>query len=482
MVTEIKVYNDFCYLSTDNDRLKEVVYQALRKKDMHCFKNPKYRMRVWDGFINYFSKKTGKFLSGLLPEVLACCDYCKIKPVIHDYRINQEFAVEKIDNQFLNKEIKDGLTPDGTCQKEFILDPLQVDLINLAIRYKRGIIQAPTGFGKSAILVSLILALPKNLKILVLSMRKSVVNQNHKELLKWGISDAVLFSSKKKDGRVLSVNVASVKKVNLESFDVIITDEVHMCLSKTSIRAYRRMTNASIRIGISATPFKYGGKDLISKYDCKGHYGPVFKTNLVDGGIITTSHLQDDGRLSKSQCKFFKIKEPDLELETYIDAVTLGIVENNHFNSIVANLCKGLKGRTLVLVDRLNHGDLLHAWIPGSLWIQGKDDDETRAFVYEKLLNSTSDVIAIATTGTSSTGVNVKIHNLVNAAGGKAEHEIVQRMGRGLRTADDKDVLNYYDFYFSNNDYLEKHSRLRMKILKKEGHQVEVIESTSFII
>jgi len=71
-----------------------------------------------------------------------------------------------------------------------------------------------------------------------------------------------------------------------------------------------------------------------------------------------------------------------------------------------------------------------------------------------------------------NTGVNIFINNLVNAAGGQAEHQIIQRFGRGLRTADDKDTLKYYDFIFNINDYLLKHSRNRMKILKKEGHEI----------
>ena len=65
-------------------------------------------------------------------------------------------------------------------------------------------------------------------------------------------------------------------------------------------------------------------------------------------------------------------------------------------------------------------------------------------------------------------------HNLINAAGGQADHMIIQRMGRGLRTADDKDILKYFDFLFKTNKYLEKHSEKRIKILKKEGHEVTV--------
>ncbi len=39
---------------------------------------------------------------------------------------------------------------------------------------------------------------------------------------------------------------------------------------------------------------------------------------------------------------------------------------------------KKLKGRTLIIVERLDHGDKLHELLPGSLWIRGEDKIETR--------------------------------------------------------------------------------------------------------
>ena len=73
-----------------------------------------------------------------------------------------------------------------------------------------------------------------------------------------------------------------------------------------------------------------------------------------------------------------------------------------------------------------------------------------------------------------NTGINVYVHNLINAAGGQADHQIIQRMGRGLRTAKDKEILKYYDFIFKINKYLQQHSEKRIKILKKEGHEVKI--------
>ena len=94
----------------------------------------------------------------------------------------------------------------------------------------------------------------------------------------------------------------------------------------------------------------------------------------------------------------------------------------------------------------------------------------------KQLQKSKKSLIAIATQQIFNTGINVFVHNLINAAGGQADHQIIQRMGRGLRTANDKSELNYYDFVFSINPYLSEHSEKRIRILRDQGHTVDVME------
>jgi superfamily II DNA or RNA helicase len=114
--------------------------------------------------------------------------------------------------------------------------------------------------------------------------------------------------------------------------------------------------------------------------------------------------------------------------------------------------------------------------MPNAVWVRGQDNLETRNMVIKKLKEETGKIVAIATSGIFNTGLNVFIHHLINSAGGQAEHQIIQRFGRGLRRASDKDHVVYHDWYFHNNDYLTKHSRKRIAVLKKEGHDVKVLE------
>ena len=67
------------------------------------------------------------------------------------------------------------------------------------------------------------------------------------------------------------------------------------------------------------------------------------------------------------------------------------------------------------------------------------------------------------------------LHQLINAAGGQADHQIIQRMGRGLRVSSDKEDLKYFDFIFDINPYLLEHSKKRIKILKDQGHIIKEV-------
>ena len=111
------------------------------------------------------------------------------------------------------------------------------------------------------------------------------------------------------------------------------------------------------------------------------------------------------------------------------------------------------------------------------MWVKGEDNAETRKEVIKQLNEAKEDVVAIATTGIFNTGISTFIHNLINAAGGKADHLVIQKIGRGLRVSKDKKELNYFDFYFQNNDYLEKHSKKRVDVISKLGHTMFFYES-----
>jgi superfamily II DNA or RNA helicase len=466
--TVLRIQNCYSWLYCEKPEVLSVLHENMRFRERGYFHSRLYKQKLWDGYTEFFSKKTGRFLTGLLPEVKAALAHIGEEFRVLDERGEFEFKFNEIDEDFLGKGIK--------------LYDYQVDLTNALIKHRRGVICAPTAAGKTNIMVSILKALPGGCPILVLANKKSLVEQNYEEIVKWGFPNVGRLYGKYKDpGVITCATVQSLHKMEplLDKVKVLVVDEIHENMSKEPKKYFNKMKSCSVRAAVSATPFKFGGKDLCQKWLVKGYFGPVLKSKSA-GGVLTTSHLQERGMLSKSRCVFYPVREPDLKYEIYMDAVTRGIAENWHFHEMIKNLASGLEGRTLILVERIAQGDSLASLIPGSLWVQGKDDLDTRKMVIDKLKTSKERVVAIGTQQIFTAGINVMTHNVVNAAGGQADHHIIQRVGRGLRTAEDKDILNYYDFLFHNNDYLLEHSKKRIKILKKEGHEIVIKDEIDF--
>jgi superfamily II DNA or RNA helicase len=478
MANILRINNDYSFFLSDDMKIRTELWDRLRFRDKNYFHNRAYKMKKWDGFINFFALETGKFLTGLLPEVSAVLNHFKTEYTVEDLRTKSLFAYQEVDKLFLNQWLPE-TNSIGDKIKSLELYDYQVEMINQVVKHRRGVIYAPTSAGKSLVMLGILKTIAPNTPTLVLQNRASLAQQNYDEFVKWGLPNVgSLWGGSVNPSMITVATVQSIAKMEkvLPKIKVLIVDEIHDMMSALPKAVYRRLKSADIRVAVSATPFKFGGKDQVQKFYVRGFFGPILKIKSAEGGVLTTSELQDRGILAKSKCIFYPIREPKIPHDIYIDAVTRGIAESFHFHDVVTRLAKSLRGRTLILVDRIAHGDALNKLLPNSLWVQGKDNAVTRKSVIKELQKAKGDLIAIATQQIFNTGINVHPNNLINAAGGQADHMIIQRMGRGLRTADDKERLNYFDFVFEINDYLEDHSNKRIDILKKEGHNVEIKE------
>lgn len=476
MKTVIKITNNYSWLQCTDQKIMTDLCKAFKVRELNYMHSRLYKQKKWDGFTDFFKEKTGRFLTGLLPEVIGSLKYWKIDYETIDERTNLNIIHENINKDFLKQWIGD-----------FELYDYQVDLINKSIEHKRGIVSAATGAGKSEILVGILKCLSPKTPCLILANQKNLVDQNYEKLKEWKFDNVGrLYGTYNEPNIITCSTIQSIHKIEplLPHIKCVIVDEIHEMMGKTSKKAYEKLKNACMRIAISATWEKFGGTDKSQRFYVKGYFGPVLKTSsdIAENGVIKTKSLQERGTLSKSNCIFYHINEPEIPYDIYLDAVTNGIANNWKFHELIKNLTlKKCKGRTLILVERIDHGIALNNLIEDSIWIKGKDTLKTRKEVIKQLSKSSKEnVVAIATQKILNSGINCHLHNLINCAGGKADHTIIQRMGRGLRTAEDKDILNYYDFIFNINPYLLKHSKKRVKILKDEGHDITIKKELDF--
>ena len=255
--------------------------------------------------------------------------------------------------------------------------------------------------------------------------------------------------------------------------EMVIIDEAHLlCANKDSaglfLKALNMMPNAYIRIGLTATPKM---DNDFSGLVAEGATGGL----LCDYG---NQELTEQGYLSKVQVIMHSIPKVGKVPNKWIDCYDIGVVTHKARNQKIIDEALSSPAPVLVLVSKVNHGCLLQELarakgfdIP---FLFGEATLEERLDIAAGLISG-STKCAIASTIWDE-GIDIpNIQTIILAGGGKSSIKNLQRVGRGMRTADNKTGLKVIDFYDKQHATLFKHSKIRERLWLDQGFEVKVI-------
>jgi superfamily II DNA or RNA helicase len=140
-------------------------------------------------------------------------------------------------------------------------------------------------------------------------------------------------------------------------------------------------------------------------------------------------------------------------------------------------------GNTLILVDRIEAGQLLQAKLSDIFsvlketrccicvrWNKGTTD---RTEQYEEVATATNKII-IATYGVAAVGINIpRIFNVVLIEPGKSFVRVIQSIGRGIRKAEDKDFVQIWDIT-SSCKFAKRHLTQRKTFYKDASYPFSI--------
>jgi superfamily II DNA or RNA helicase len=161
----------------------------------------------------------------------------------------------------------------------------------------------------------------------------------------------------------------------------------------------------------------------------------------------------------------------------------LDFIINNHYrNEIICKLANNLENNTLIMVDRINHGEIMENVLKNIsnlsktvYFIRGSTEMEDREYI-RNLMNERSDIVIIAISKIFSTGINIpNLHNIIFASAGKAKIKIMQSIGRALRLHPTKTLAKIFDIS-DNTKYSKSHLEERKLLYQSENY--EYIEKT----
>ena len=355
----------------------------------------------------------------------------------------------------------------------------QVGAIEAFLERKRGVIQLPTGAGKTLVAKGITKYL--NVPTLFLTHRLNLVTQTARRFQnrlpeykgQFGIitgkensPNFITFATVQTLHSELKRN-PGVRKL-LEKFELLIVDEAHRIKSAQFVEVANACRNAYCRCALTATPNMRG--DDVERFNLQGAFGDVVYR-------VTASDLIARGLLARPYFKFLETGvDPSTmyRFKNYRDIYENGIVNCHARNLKVVGSTEKLieAGHTvLVVVLETKHGEILKTMFSKigiqAAFCSGTTSAEDREHELEKLEKGKSKILICSTI--FDEGIDISgISAIVLAGGGKSAPMLFQRIGRAIRRKEEENKAIIIDFIDRQHSILERHSQCRYNLVKAE--------------
>jgi len=473
-----------CYISVDDvyshvikasTSAWKIIRQTCRARPSGYQWMPKYKSGLWDGYI---SLVRGKRLPTGLVSIVA--------NVLTDNGIECKFTWE---------HLRTGNAAVGTNRRMYpastsiaMLDNVeirdyQLDAINVLLNKERGVAKMATNAGKTVVFAALIKSLG-NSNTVVIVQSKDLLYQTSDRLKSYlGRSVGVIGDSHRSTDDIVVATIQTLdsllKRGGLDVFkerfqhnNILVIDECHHVANNRTFDVLMKVPGW-YRYGMSGTPLDRGLLNDLKLISCTGPLCvDVSNTQLIDAGWSAKPVVYMH-ELSES-----KYAGWSLDWQT---AYTEMILENDQRNETILDIAQRelAAGKSaLIIVTRIAHGRFLAAGLVErgilATFVCGNSSVAERQQALSQL--DSDDPRVVVATNIFDEGVDVPALDVVIlACGGKSHIKLLQRIGRGLRRKEGRNVMHVHDFIDDGNNYLLDHTEERMAVYEQENFQTEYV-------
>jgi superfamily II DNA or RNA helicase len=403
---------------------------------------------------------------------------------IRKFLIQEQVTSDVKITDLLQKALYVGTEKKIYTQFSLELRDYQLDVIKKALKSGWGTCVLGTGAGKTLTTAALIENFYQNcnnkntFKCIIIVPDLGLVTQTYNEFKSFGCTFSITAWTgsirPNLNSNVIICNIGILQsQFNTNEWvkyiDLLVIDECHKIKPDNKISKIITKIKTRNRYGFTGTL----PQDNLDKWFIIGKIGPVLYEK-------TSYDLRSEQYLTNVEVKILKIDHgfvqiPQLTDSNYQNELDF-LYESVKRNDLIAKLSEKLPNNTLILVNHIKHGEILHKTLQKTCktrqiyFICGEIDVKDREII-KKVMETSDNVVCIAISAIFSTGVNIKnLHNIVFAAGGKSFIRTVQSIGRGLRLHTSKTRLTIIDMCDLLN-YGLKHGEKRVEIYKQEKIQ-----------
>jgi len=359
----------------------------------------------------------------------------------------------------------------------------QLECVQQSLEMTSGLIILPTSAGKTMVMATLIMSiqsqLADNFKTLVLVPDTGLVTQTYQDFLDYGVPSERLT---KWTGTNTLDDKASIIIANsqillsekqdtsiLKQIQLLVIDEVHKIKQGNKISKLVSHIPAKLRYGLTGTL----PEDLMDRWFIMGQLGDIIYSKK-------SIEMREQKYITNVKVVVLKVtyfNPPRFEIDynnptAAYEQENTYLHSNQYRNDIIKNIVSQLNKNTLILVDRIVHGEILLEVLKQLTdkevyFISGVVELVEREKI-RALMETKDNIICVAISKIFSTGVNIKnLHYIFFASIGKAKIKIIQSIGRSLRLHANKKQATIFDIG-DNLKYGNKHLQERLSLYAEE--------------
>lgn len=351
----------------------------------------------------------------------------------------------------------------------------QKDSIIAALQRGYGTLLLATGSGKSicqALLIENYIRLMSqndhHFKCLIVVPGLSLVEQLQNDFREYGVTFSFSGWTGKNPLQDTEVVICNSELLNSQfskhswivDVNLLIADECHKINDTADISKLLNKVKTQNKFGFTGTL----SDKLIDQWKTIGTFGPVIYEKK-------SKELRDEEYLSEVEINVLKLNHHPIKSFKYRQELEY-LYNHEKRNKLIAKLADALTGNTLIMVNHLDHGDILLSCLSSRsgkkcYFVKGETEVSERQKIID-MMEKDDNIICIAMSSIFSTGINIKnLPNIIFAGLGKSFIRVVQSIGRGLRLHENKSVLRIYDM-MDNLKYSQSHAIHRQGIYDKE--------------
>jgi len=435
----------------------------------------------------YAITSTGRFDPCLLSEILKYLEQ-KTEVKLKDVKIDPLLLEENMPSTYGWK--KNSSFSLSEYELSLKLRDYQKDIVDKCLNFGRGTVLLATAGGKTLVMASLlskVCEMYPSFKACLIVPNRGLVEQTYNDFndykvpftfSKWTGDDSLDIT---KNVIICNSSILQSKKSDISwmSFvDLLMIDECHHLKKDNEITKIVDSCKTKYKFGFTGTL----PEDKIDQWSIIGKIGPIIYQKR-------SFELRDQKHVVPATAQILEIYYKNKPIRTFGTLLAtenykneIDFIKKSSFrNNVIKKIAKNSNNNILILLDYLDHGDILYNLLKNDLkdkevfYIKGEVDVSDRERM-RKIMEYKDNVVCVAISKIFSTGINIKnLHYIVFAGGGKSKIKILQSIGRGLRLHEKKNTLYIVDIA-DQLHYGMQHQNKRFEFYNQEKISTQLLK------